>query len=132
MNVNDPIADLLTRLRNGAMARHATVEIPSSKMKRAVVEILKAEGYIKDFDVIKGSVWDLIRVELKWFGDRTPGISVLKRVSSPGRRVYVGVKDVPKVRNGLGIAIMSTPQGVMTDKGARKLNVGGEWLCSVW
>jgi small subunit ribosomal protein S8 len=132
MYVTDPIADRLTRLRNGAMARHVHVEIPTSTMTRAVVEILKDEGFIKDYDLIKGTTWDLIRVELKWFKDRTPGIAVAKRVSRPGRRVYVGVKDVPKVRNGLGIAIMSTPKGVMTDKGARKLNVGGEWLCSLW
>jgi small subunit ribosomal protein S8 len=132
MNVTDPIADLLTRLRNGAMARHTYVEIPSSKMKQAMVQILKEEGYIKDFDNIKGKTWDLIRVELKYFQDRSSAISKSQRVSRPGRRVYCSVRNLPKVRNGLGVAVLSTPKGIMTDRNARKLQVGGEWLCSVW
>lgn len=132
MNLTDPIADLLTRLRNGALARHAQVEIPASKLKLSLVQILKEEGFIKDFDVIKGLHWDLIRVELKYFQDRTTAISVAKRVSRPGRRVYVGVDELPRVRRGLGVAIISTPKGIMTDKNARKLSIGGEWLCSIW
>lgn len=132
MIVTDPIADLLARLRNGAGARHAVVEMPATKMKLAVLQILKDEGFIKDFDVIKGTHWDLARVELKYFQDRTTAILVAKCVSRPGRRVYVGAAELPKVRGGLGIAIVSTPKGIMTDRSARKLRVGGEWLCSVW
>jgi len=132
MSTMDPIADLLTRLRNGAGARHAVVEMPCSKMKLAVVQILKDEGYVKDFDVVKGQAWDLLRVELKYFQDRTNAFNRLERVSRPGRRVYVGVDELPKIQSGMGVAVISTPKGLMTDKNARKLQVGGEWICSVW
>jgi small subunit ribosomal protein S8 len=132
MSTLDPIADLLTCLRNGATARHASVEMPASKLKVALVQILKEEGFIKDFDVIKGKSWDVVRVELKYFQDRTNAISNAERVSRPGRRVYVGAADLPKVQSGMGIAVLSTPKGIMTDKNARKLQVGGEWLCSIY
>lgn len=137
MNLSDPIADMLTRIRNGIMAGHATVAMPSSKIKIAIAEILKQEGYISEFEVAddEHSVSQVLRVSLKYVGDRRdrqPVITGLKRVSSPGRRVYTPRAEIPWVLSGMGIAILSTPKGVMTGKRARSLGVGGEVLCMVW
>jgi small subunit ribosomal protein S8 len=137
MSVSDPIGDLLTRIRNGLMAGHGTVSIPSSKMKAAIAQILQDEGYIEGFDVAasEGKVSPVLRLRLKYVGerrDRRPVITGLKRVSRPGRRVYAGKTDIPWVRSGIGVAIMSTPKGVMTGTRARQLGVGGEVLCQIW
>ncbi len=135
MTINDPIADLLTRVRNALMAGHGEVSIPRSAMKVAIAQILKDEGYIKDFKVIDDKPVALIHITLKYWGGRRakrPVITGLKRVSKPGRRVYVGCEDVPWVKSGMGIAILTTPKGVMTGQRARRLRVGGEILCYVW
>ncbi|MCB1042547.1 MAG: 30S ribosomal protein S8 [Acidobacteria bacterium] len=133
MIVTDPISDLLTRIRNGHMAKHDKVDIPSSRVKQEIVRILKDEGYIKNFKVVepKGS-FPSIRVYLKYNNDGHPVIHGLKRVSKPGRRMYRGKDKLPKVLGGLGISIITTSQGIMTDRQARELGVGGEILCSVW
>lgn len=131
MQITDPIADMLTRIRNAGTARHATVDVPASSMKKAIAQILLDEGYIKDFKVIEGGQ-GTIRITLKYTADRQKAISGLKRVSKPGLRVYAGAQELPKVLRGLGIAIISTSKGVMTDKKARELNVGGEVLAFVW
>ena len=131
MNLTDPIADMLTRIRNANSAKHVSVKIPFSKMKEGIANILKNEGYIKDFEIKEdGSKKDVI-VALKYV-DGENVIKGLKRISKPGRRVYSGVEDLPKVLGGLGIAIVSTPKGVITDKECRKHSVGGEVLCYVW
>ena len=133
MTMSDPIADMLTRIRNANTAKHDTVDIPSSKMKLAIAEILEKEGYIKGFEVIEDGNFKVIRVTLKYGADKNEKIiSGLKRISKPGLRVYAGKEDMPKVLGGLGIAIVSTNQGVITDKQARKLGVGGEVLAFVW
>ncbi len=132
MSMSDPLADMLTRIRNASMVKHDTVEIPHSKLKAHVAENLKKEGYINDFSVIEDSNQGSIKIDLKYSGDLTAVITGIKRVSKPGCRVYVQSSDIPKVMSGLGISILSTSQGVMTDKEARKLNVGGELLCDVW
>jgi small subunit ribosomal protein S8 len=137
MSVSDPIADMLTRIRNGMMARHQTVSVPSSKVKVAIAGILKEEGYVKDFEEVaaEGGPGKVLRITLKYVGERRerrPVITGLKRVSRPGRRVYAGKREIPWVRSGIGIAIMSTPKGVMTGVRARQLGVGGEILCQVW
>ncbi len=137
MKISDPIADMLTRIRNGVMAGHATVAMPNSKLKIAVAEILKAEGYIEDFEVADGEVpsHKVLRVRLKYIGERKarrPVISGLERVSRPGRRIYAKKSEIPWVLSGLGIAIISTPKGVMTGQRARQIGVGGEVLCKVW
>ena len=131
MNLTDPIADMLTRIRNANSAKHESVKIPFSNMKQGIANILKNEGYIKDFEIKEdGSKKDVV-VSLKYV-DGENVIKGLKRISKPGRRVYSGVEDLPKVLGGLGIAIVSTPKGVITDKECRKHSVGGEVLCYVW
>ena len=134
---SDPIADLLTRIRNAHMAGHTTVALPSSKLKAAIAQILKQEGFIEDFTVVAedGAPQDSLRLTLKYVGirrERRPVISGIERVSTPGRRVYARRKDIPWVLSGMGIAILSTPKGVMTGTRARQLGVGGEVICKVW
>jgi len=129
--VTDPIADLLTRVRNAAMARHDSVMVPASKMKIAVVKILKDEGFVSDFSIIKGEPQRMIKITLKYI-DKQPAFVGLERVSKPGLRVYNGKKEIPRVYGGLGIAILSTSKGVMTGQEAWKKNLGGEILCYVW
>lgn len=132
MSVNDPIADMLTRIRNACMARHTTVAMPSSKMKVAIAQILKSEGFIADFQVQSGKPSDTLLLTLKYTNDRRPVITGLKRVSRPGLRIYTGRADIPRVRNGLGLSILSTPKGVMAGHDAWNQHVGGEVLCYVW
>lgn len=132
MQITDPIADMLTRIRNAANAKHATVDIPASKMKRSLAEILLDEGYIKDFKFIEDETQGIIRITLKYLPGKEKAIQGLRRVSKPGLRVYAGANELPSVLKGLGIAIISTSKGVMTDKQARKENVGGEVLAFVW
>ncbi len=137
MSISDPISDMLTRIRNSIMAGHKTVSMPSSKMKLAIVKILQEEGFIKNFEEVQveGKPSKTVRIRLKYVGvrrDRKPVISGLKRVSRPGRRVYVGKKEIPWVQAGIGVAILTTPKGVMTGGRARQLGVGGEVLCEVW
>ena len=134
MQITDTIADLLTRIRNASTAKHETVDVPASNMKKAIVQILVDEGYIKSYTVIddKSNAQGTIRIVLKYGAGKQPAISGLKRVSKPGLRVYTNVEDMPKVLKGLGIAILSTSKGVMTDKKARVENVGGEILAYIW
>lgn len=132
MPVTDPIADLLTRVRNAQRADHRWVDVPASNMKKSLVLIMKHEGYIKDFILIKDGKQGLIRIYLKYTKEGVPTIEGLRRISKPGRRIFVKADAVPRVLNGLGIAIISTPQGVVTDKVARRNNVGGEVLCYIW
>ena len=134
MYTNDPIADMLTRIRNALTAKHTTVEIPASKMKIAIADILKEEGYINSTEVVKDEkgLQDSIKIELKYVGNREKVIKGLRRISKPGLRIYAKSDALPKVLNGLGIAIISTSQGIMTDKKARKLGAGGEVLAYVW
>ena len=137
MSVSDPIGDLLTRIRNGLLAGHGTVSVPNSKLKAAIAQILKEEGYIEGFDVAsaEGKTSPVLRLRLKYVGERRarrPVITGLKRISRPGRRVYTGKSEIPWVRSGIGVAIMSTPKGVMTGARARQLGVGGEVLCQIW
>ena len=131
MQITDPIADMLTRIRNANDARHETVDIPASKLKIAIAQILVDEGYIKSYQVLEGNYQGIIRVTLKYLG-KEKVITGLRRVSKPGLRMYAGADDLPKVLRGLGIAIISTSKGVMTDKQARKEHVGGEVLAFVW
>ena len=132
MNTTDPIADMLTRIRNANSSKHKTVDIPSSKMKLGIAEILFKEGYIKSFELINNENQGIIRITLKYDEKGTRVIDGIKRISKPGLRVYAGKEELPKVLNGLGIAIISTSQGLKTDKEARKLGVGGEVLAYVW
>lgn len=132
MHITDPIADMLTRIRNANDAKHETVDVPCSKMKKSIADILLEEGYIKDFKIIDDNKQGVIRITLKYGANKQKVISGLKRVSKPGLRVYSSKEDMPKVLKGLGIAIVSTSMGVMTDKNARKNNVGGEVLAFVW
>ena len=133
MTMSDPIADMLTRIRNAHTAKHDTVDVPSSKMKLAIAQILLEEGYIKKYDIVEEGNFKTIRITLKYNADKTERIiSGIKRISKPGLRVYAGKEDLPKVLGGLGIAIISTNQGVVTDKKARELQVGGEVLAFVW
>ena len=133
MTMSDPIADMLTRIRNANTAKHDTVDVPSSKMKLAIAQILLDEGYIKKFEVVKDGKFDVIKIALKYGADKNDKIITgIKRISKPGLRVYAGKDELPRVLGGLGIAIISTNQGVVTDKEARKLNVGGEVLAFVW
>ena len=133
MTMSDPIADMLTRIRNANTAKHDTVDVPSSKMKLAIAQILLEEGYIKKYDIVEEGNFKTIRITLKYNADKTERIiSGIKRISKPGLRVYAGKEDLPKVLDGLGIAIISTNQGVVTDKKARELQVGGEVLAFVW
>lgn len=130
--INDPIADMLTRVRNGLMARQKQVVMPGSKVKVAIARILRDEGYIKDFEVTKDVPQAQLRIVLKYDRDRKPIATGLQRISKPGRRVYVGRHQIPWVLSGLGVAIMSTPQGIMTGQRARRHGVGGEVLCYIW
>ena len=132
MQITDPIADMLTRIRNAGSAKHDSVDVPSSRMKRAIAEILLEEGYIKSFQIIDDGTQGVIRITLKYLPGKEKAIQGLRRVSKPGLRVYAGADDLPKVLRGLGIAIVSTSKGVMTDKKARAANVGGEVLAFVW
>ena len=132
MQITDPIADMLTRIRNAGSARHETVDIPNSKMKKAIAEILLEEGYIKSFQLIDDGTQGVIRVTLKYLPGKEKAIQGLRRVSKPGLRVYAGADELPQVLRGLGIAIISTSKGIMTDKKARAQHVGGEGLAFVW
>ena len=132
MNTTDPIADMLTRIRNANSAKHKTVDVPASKMKTAIAEILFKEGYIKSFEVINNENQGIIRITLKYDEKGTRVIDGLKRISKPGLRVYAGKDELPKVLNGLGIAIISTSKGLKTDKEAREAGMGGEVLAYIW
>ena len=132
MPVNDPVGDMLTRIRNGIHARHESVMVPHSKLKVAVANILKEQGYIRDFDMPRGQQFPTMRVHLAYRTGREPVISGLKRVSKPGLRIYVGKGEIPRVYGGLGLAILSTSRGVMSGRQAWRLGIGGELLCYVW
>ena len=132
MTMTDPIADMLTRIRNANTVGHETVEIPASKMKKAIAEILKEEGYITDFDVLEDDKQGMIKVTMKYGSNKERVISGIKKISKPGLKVYAKANEVPKVLGGLGIAIISTSKGIVSDKEARKLGVGGEVICYVW
>ena len=132
MQITDTIAVLLTRIRNANSAKHATVDVPASNVKKAIAQILVDEGYVKSFQLIEDGKQGVIRITLKYSDSKSPVITGLRRVSKPGLRIYSSCEDMPKVRKGLGIAIVSTSKGIMTDKKARELNVGGELLAFVW
>jgi len=132
MSMTDPISDLLTRIRNAQMARHATVDVPTSRMKLEIVRILRDEGYVDEFQVVESAPADLLRVRLKYTNAGERAITGLERVSRPGRRVYCGKDEIPNVLGGLGVTILSTPKGVLTGVACRRLGVGGEILCNVW
>ena len=132
MNITDPIADMLTRIRNANNAKHESVEIPASNMKKQIAQILVDGGYIKSFNVIDDGKQDVIKVFLKYGPNKSKVLQGLKRISKPGLRMYVGKEEIPQVMRGLGVAIVSTSKGIMTDKAARKENVGGEVLAFVW
>lgn len=132
MNTTDPIADMLTRLRNAAQARHATVEMPYSKMKLAIAKILEQEGYIAGHSVVENGPRKQLRLQLKYDEDRQPVVSGLRRVSRPGLRVYAGMHDIPRVRGGMGTVVVSTNRGVMSGREARRRHLGGELLAEIW
>ena len=132
MQITDPIADMLTRIRNASNAKHETVDVPASNMKKSIAQILLDEGYIKSFQLIDDGTQGVIRITLKYIGGKEKAISGLRRVSKPGLRVYAGADELPRVLRGLGVAIISTSKGVMTDKAARAAHVGGEVLAFVW
>lgn len=132
MQITDAIADLLTRIRNASTAKHETVDVPASNMKKAITQILLDEGYIKSFTVVEDGKQGVIRIVLKYSAGKTPVITGLRRVSKPGLRIYTNCEEMPQVRRGLGVAILSTSKGVMTDKEAKKQNVGGEVLAYIW
>ncbi|MCA9922785.1 MAG: 30S ribosomal protein S8 [Anaerolineales bacterium] len=135
MSMSDPIADMLTRVRNALMREHPTVSMPTSKIKEAIAQVLKDEGYIEDFKVVQDTPFSVLQLKLKYIGgrrDRRSVITGLERVSRPGRRVYVGKQEIPWVLSGMGIAIVTTSKGLMTGQQARRANVGGEVLCKVW
>ena len=133
MQISDTIADMLTRIRNASTAKHETVDIPASNMKKAIAQILVDEGYVKNYQVIEDGKQGTIRITLKYQGpSKTPVLMGLRRVSKPGLRIYSSSEDMPKVMKGIGTAIVTTSKGVMTDKAARKLNVGGEVLAFIW
>jgi len=132
MTMTDPIADMLTRIRNGLRASHEMVDIPNSKLKLNIAKVLKEEGYIKNYKIVSDGRHRLIRIYLRYDDKGSPIIDGLKRVSKPSRRVYKGAEEIPQVLDGYGIHIVSTSKGLMTDKEARKAGVGGELLCSVW
>ena len=131
MSMTDPIADMLTRIRNALKAGHRKVEIPGSKTKRRIAEILKQEGYIDGFEWLADNRQGMLAIQLRWVGE-VPAIEGIARISKPGQRRYARSSDIPEVRNGLGIMVISTPRGMMTDRAARKAGVGGELLCEVW
>ncbi len=130
--VNDPIADMLTRIRNALLARHRQVLIPSSKMKVAIARLLKEEGFIQHYDVTRDRPQPMLRIILKYDKNRKPVLSGLKRISKPGCRVYTPYREIPWVLSGLGVAILTTPRGMMTDRQARRAHLGGEVLCYIW
>ncbi len=132
MHITDPIADMLTRIRNANSAKHDTVDIPASNMKKSIAQILVDEGYIKNYKIIENGQQGIIRVTLKYGENKTQVITGLRRVSKPGLRIYSNVEEMPKVMKGLGVAIVSTSKGVMTDREARKQHVGGEVLAFIW
>ena len=132
MQITDPVADMLTRIRNANTAKHESVDVPASNLKKAIAQILLDEGYIKSFEVVEDGTQGIIRIQLKYLAGKEKVISGLRRVSKPGLRVYAGADELPRVLKGLGIAIISTSQGVMTDKKARAPHVGGEVLAFVW
>ncbi len=134
MNVTDPIADMLTRIRNAGIARHQQVAMPSSRLREAIAKILEEEGFIQDYEILPGKVGSTLLMRLKYTRDRRPEpvITGLLRVSKPGRRTYCSKQEIPRVRSGLGIAILSTSKGVMTGKEARRQGLGGEVLCYAW
>ena len=135
MSMSDPIADMLTRVRNALQRQHPTVSMPTSKMKVALADVLKNEGYIEEFQVVDESPQNVLQIKLKYIGgrrDRSSVITGIERVSKPGRRVYVTKRDVPWVLSGMGVAIITTSKGILTDQEARKAGVGGEVLCNVW
>ncbi len=132
MNTSDPIADMLTRVRNALTARHQKVDVPASKLKMEIARILKEEGYIINFKLVEEGVARSIRIYLKYTPSNEPAIATIQRVSRPGCRVYVGSSEIPRVLGGLGVNILTTPRGVMTGRNARKEGVGGELLCRVW
>lgn len=132
MQITDSVADMLTRIRNANSAKHDTVTVPASNMKKAIAQILVDEGYIKSFTVTEDGKQGMIEIVLKYGPNKSPVITGLRRVSKPGLRIYTSCEDMPKVMKGLGIAILSTPKGIMTDKEARKANVGGEVLAFIW
>lgn len=132
MQITDTIADLLTRIRNASSAKHATVDVPASNVKKTITQILVDEGYVKGFQLIEDGKQGIIRITLKYSDNKSPVITGLRRVSKPGLRIYSSCADMPKVRKGLGVAIVSTSKGIVTDKKARELNVGGEVLAYIW
>ena len=132
MQITDPIADMLTRIRNAGTARHDTVDVPASNMKKAIAEILLSEGYIKAYQIVDDGTQGVIRITLKYLSGKEKAIQGLRRVSKPGLRVYAGADELPRVLKGLGVAIISTSKGIMTDKAARAAHVGGEVLAFVW
>ena len=132
MHITDPVADMLTRIRNANSAKHDTVDVPASNLKKAIAQILLDEGYIKSFQIVEDGTQGVIRITLKYLAGKEKVISGLRRVSKPGLRVYAGAEELPRVLKGLGIAIISTSKGVMTDKAARANHVGGEVLAFVW
>lgn len=132
MSMTDPIADMLTRIRNGVNRRHASVDVPHSKMKESIARILQDEGFIQRFEVVPDGNFRSIRVHLKYTDERRPVMTHLKRLSTPGRRLYAGSSQIPRALGGMGIVIVSTPRGVITGTRARRENVGGELICEVW
>lgn len=132
MSMTDPIADLLTRIRNAHVAKLATIDVPNSKIKRQLVQIMKDEGYVVDYSTVENPPQGTIRVELKYLPNGQPAIRGIERVSKPSRRVYRGKDDIPKVINGLGIVVVSTAKGLMTGGACKDNNVGGELLCNIW
>ncbi len=132
MSMSDPMADMLTRIRNAGMAKFESVEIPLSKLKKGVAETLKKEGYINDYSVIQDNTQGILKIDLKYDGNENKVITGIRKVSKPGCRVYVQADNIPRVMSGLGINILSTSKGIITDADARKMNVGGELLCEVW
>ncbi|MCL5264323.1 MAG: 30S ribosomal protein S8 [Chloroflexi bacterium] len=132
MSVTDPIADMLTRIRNAILARHEYTLVPASRIKIAIARILKEEGFVKDFEITKDSPQKMLKVYLSYTGKKEPVLTGLRRVSKPGLRVYAKSSEMPRVLGGLGVAIVSTPRGIMTAQQARRLNVGGEVLCYIW
>ena len=132
MQITDPVADMLTRIRNANTAKHESVDVPASNLKKAIAKILLDEGYIKSYEIVEDGTQGIIRIQLKYLAGKEKVISGLRRVSKPGLRVYAGADELPRVLKGLGIAIVSTSKGVMTDKAARAAHVGGEVLAFVW
>jgi len=132
MNITDPIADMLTRIRNAVAVRHGAVVIPGSNPKLALAQIMKDEGFIEDFEILREGIQRTLRLRLKYRGRNDPAISGLKRVSKPGLRKYVGARDIPMILGGMGVTIISTSQGVMTGLEARRRGIGGEYICYLW